>query len=69
MSIQPAEPTQLLAVVADESGRHYYRWAYDVHTFSPWQLMGAVHVNDETLPMFRWSDLPPVTVISQGVPK
>jgi hypothetical protein len=68
---QPTQPTNLLAVVVDIQGRRYYRWSYDVNTFEPWKLMGAVHVGgippDEP-DTFRWSDLPAVAVISRGVP-
>lgn len=64
---QPPEPKGLLAVVLDIRGLRYFRWAYDVHTSSPWQLMGAVHVCDEDPEFFRWDDLPPVVVVSRGL--
>lgn len=65
---QPPEPKSLLAGVIDIQNRRYFRWSYDVHTHTPWQLVGAVHVHDEEPDLFRWSDLPAVAVITQGLP-
>jgi hypothetical protein len=64
------EPAQLLAVVEElgERKRRWYRWAYDNHTSQPWELMGAVHVGGEDTETCRWDDLPPVQVVSEGVP-
>lgn len=68
---QPTEPKQLLAAVTDGRGLRYFRWAYDTHTFTPWQVVGAVHVmgdqGDEP-DLRRWADLPPVAVLSEGIP-
>lgn len=66
--VKVEEPKHLLAVIADVQGRYYFRWSYDVHTFAPWRLVGAVHVDTEE--DFRWSDLTgsrrPVGVLSEG---
>lgn len=65
------EPRALLAVVEDERGRQWYRWAAgNMHTSVPWALLGAVHgdtVSNPDYECYRWSDLPPVFMVSPGV--
>lgn len=66
-----AEPKELLAVIEDRQGRRYFRYSFDVHTFSPWRLVGAVHTDTEE--DYRWEDLTdtrePYLVISEGLPE
>lgn len=65
------EPKSLLAVVEDERGRQWFRWAAgDSATSCPWAILGAVHGNTVSNPDYecvRWSDLPPVFMVSPGV--
>lgn len=62
------EPKRLLATVEDpETKRRWFRWSYDVHTHSPWRMLGTVH--PDTDEFSRWDELPTgVQLVSDGIP-
>lgn len=65
------EPRALLAVVEDERGRQWFRWVAGTSATScPWAILGAAHANtvsNEDYECLRWSDLPPVFMVSPGI--